>query len=206
MRFDDLAPVGPRSDLSADHLFLVQIETSVAVIGQRGGMIQRAGMQPEPAGLVAPGLVHRPLEEPFAQTLPDEFGHQTELGQFDLAGDPPVQFGKARRRAVDVQNVNLVPRVIQDRSEFGIRERSEEHTSELQSRQYIVCRLLLEKKHYLVVVAAAFTIVAAVPVAQALTLASSAAFSRPVSDSCGARIANANVAISNPEKAITPAS
>src|SRR3712207_8694944 len=31
------------------------------------------------------------------------------------------------------------------------RERSEEHTSELQSRQYLVCRLLLEKKknHYL---------------------------------------------------------
>src|SRR3712207_7279842 len=27
--------------------------------------------------------------------------------------------------------------------------RSEEHTSELQSRQYIVCRLLLEKKHSL---------------------------------------------------------
>src|SRR3712207_8082806 len=26
-------------------------------------------------------------------------------------------------------------------------ERSEEHTSELQSRQYIVCRLLLEKKN-----------------------------------------------------------
>src|SRR3712207_7585575 len=30
-----------------------------------------------------------------------------------------------------------------DRSTF---ERSEEHTSELQSRQYLVCRLLLEKK------------------------------------------------------------
>src|SRR3712207_7077868 len=27
-------------------------------------------------------------------------------------------------------------------------ERSEEHTSELQSRQYLVCRLLLEKKNY----------------------------------------------------------
>src|SRR3712207_8011532 len=27
-----------------------------------------------------------------------------------------------------------------------IRSRSEEHTSELQSRQYLVCRLLLEKK------------------------------------------------------------
>src|SRR3712207_7479424 len=28
----------------------------------------------------------------------------------------------------------------------GFAERSEEHTSELQSRQYLVCRLLLEKK------------------------------------------------------------
>src|SRR5258707_3384791 len=28
----------------------------------------------------------------------------------------------------------------------GARRRSEEHTSELQSRQYLVCRLLLEKK------------------------------------------------------------
>src|SRR3712207_7771471 len=28
----------------------------------------------------------------------------------------------------------------------GISPRSEEHTSELQSRQYLVCRLLLEKK------------------------------------------------------------
>src|SRR5258707_5326940 len=30
----------------------------------------------------------------------------------------------------------------------GDNERSEEHTSELQSRQYLVCRLLLEKKKY----------------------------------------------------------
>src|SRR3712207_8059985 len=30
--------------------------------------------------------------------------------------------------------------------EHGGRMRSEEHTSELQSRQYLVCRLLLEKK------------------------------------------------------------
>src|SRR3712207_7095326 len=29
---------------------------------------------------------------------------------------------------------------------FGVPHRSEEHTSELQSRQYLVCRLLLEKK------------------------------------------------------------
>src|SRR3712207_7688468 len=30
--------------------------------------------------------------------------------------------------------------------EEALRERSEEHTSELQSRQYLVCRLLLETK------------------------------------------------------------
>src|SRR3712207_8153636 len=35
--------------------------------------------------------------------------------------------------------------------EGGVGEmRSEEHTSELQSRQYLVCRLLLEKKHLVV--------------------------------------------------------
>src|SRR5215217_3724508 len=32
------------------------------------------------------------------------------------------------------------------RCRLRIRPRSEEHTSELQSRQYLVCRLLLEKK------------------------------------------------------------
>src|SRR3712207_9023382 len=32
-----------------------------------------------------------------------------------------------------------------------LKQRSEEHTSELQSRQYLVCRLLLEKKKYLIV-------------------------------------------------------
>src|SRR3712207_8517022 len=32
------------------------------------------------------------------------------------------------------------------RARFGDSGRSEEHTSELQSRQYLVCRLLLEKK------------------------------------------------------------
>src|SRR3712207_6900686 len=32
------------------------------------------------------------------------------------------------------------------RQRLGLFDRSEEHTSELQSRQYLVCRLLLEKK------------------------------------------------------------
>src|SRR3712207_8539520 len=38
-------------------------------------------------------------------------------------------------------------RPVDPRGHLGER-RSEEHTSELQSRQYLVCRLLLEKKKY----------------------------------------------------------
>src|SRR3712207_8882535 len=37
--------------------------------------------------------------------------------------------------------------------------RSEEHTSELQSRQYLVCRLLLAKKNYVITVAHRLTFI-----------------------------------------------
>src|SRR3712207_7739601 len=40
----------------------------------------------------------------------------------------------------------------EQRLEVGLVERSEEHTSELQSRQYFVCRLLLEKKNSLILI------------------------------------------------------
>src|SRR3712207_7008843 len=39
-----------------------------------------------------------------------------------------------------------VPRAGHGRAKLLFPRRSEEHTSELQSRQYLVCRLLLEKK------------------------------------------------------------
>src|SRR3712207_7722322 len=39
-----------------------------------------------------------------------------------------------------------IPVVEPAKSNLAVEERSEEHTSELQSRQYLVCRLLLEKK------------------------------------------------------------
>src|SRR3712207_7742437 len=52
-----------------------------------------------------------------------------------VVGEPHVYLGGGGRRAVRVEQV-----VEQEA------RRSEEHTSELQSRQYLVCRLLLEKK------------------------------------------------------------
>src|SRR3712207_8101036 len=49
--------------------------------------------------------------------------------------------GLAEIPVLDIDHVNVGPYV---RNTLAVR--SEEHTSELQSRQYLVCRLLLEKK------------------------------------------------------------
>src|SRR3712207_8703527 len=59
----------------------------------------------------------------------------TTLFRSPAAADRPPVLGRAHRG---------------DRAEARLRlgvHRSEEHTSELQSRQYLVCRLLLEKKN-----------------------------------------------------------
>src|SRR3712207_9144228 len=58
------------------------------------------------------------------------------------------QRGQCRCRSRRAEKVHLdgTPQV----SASASRSRSEEHTSELQSRQYLVCRLLLDKKYGLV--------------------------------------------------------
>src|SRR5258707_10899787 len=55
------------------------------------------------------------------------------LANFDRRRHRPYR-GARRRAAVPSSHIGW------------LRKRSEEHTSELQSRQYLVCRLLLEKK------------------------------------------------------------
>src|SRR3712207_8318107 len=52
---------------------------------------------------------------------------------------------QARQRRIDRSARNVTESGLGQ----SIGERSEEHTSELQSRQYLVCRLLLEKKKYI---------------------------------------------------------
>src|SRR3712207_8890638 len=54
--------------------------------------------------------------------------------------DAVIRHRRGHRR-VHVLEPGLELRVV-----LGQADRSEEHTSELQSRQYLVCRLLLEKK------------------------------------------------------------
>src|SRR3712207_8517610 len=62
--------------------------------------------------------------------------------------DPDLLFRLARQGRPPRLNNGTVPLRYEgiDAMERGARQRSEEHTSELQSRQYLVCRLLLEKK------------------------------------------------------------
>src|SRR3712207_8101956 len=45
-----------------------------------------------------------------------------------------------------LDDVEWFPAARTELRRIGLDRRSEEHTSELQSRQYLVCRLLLEKK------------------------------------------------------------
>src|SRR3712207_8665848 len=59
----------------------------------------------------------------------------------DALGIPPEEWGRVAMVG------NNLARDIRGANQLGlVSVRSEEHTSELQSRQYLVCRLLLEKK------------------------------------------------------------
>src|SRR3712207_7782759 len=67
-------------------------------------------------------------------------GRDVELTTFDAALD---RLGRDRVPAVELLGE---PGIGKTRLLTELGRRSEEHTSELQSRQYLVCRLLLEKK------------------------------------------------------------
>src|SRR3712207_8308157 len=71
-----------------------------------------------------------------------------EPDQTRLLDDDPLDLLLALFRVLPQREGDVVEQV--HRAEQGAvleEDRSEEHTSELQSRQYLVCRLLLEKKN-----------------------------------------------------------
>src|SRR3712207_7090845 len=74
---------------------------------------------------------------------------QAEGGRHDRSDEAPGGDGRRRRGrrrgGAPAPNGGRGDRSALGR-EPGAEPRSEEHTSELQSRQYLVCRLLLEKK------------------------------------------------------------
>src|SRR5258707_11900137 len=62
---------------------------------------------------------------------------------------PYTTLFRSRSRALFTQDASTLPSMIPPLSPAKYSHpRSEEHTSELQSRQYLVCRLLLEKKKH----------------------------------------------------------
>src|SRR3712207_7770598 len=60
--------------------------------------------------------------------------------------DEPLRDETPVQPTVEPNNFDLQPNSVQPERSPVTPQRSEEHTSELQSRQYLVCRLLLEKK------------------------------------------------------------
>src|SRR3712207_7088326 len=67
----------------------------------------------------------------------------TDNGQWQVVGPHAVYY---RSTWNDVGIAHITDIHVARRIDY-FRGRSEEHTSELQSRQYLVCRLLLEKKN-----------------------------------------------------------
>src|SRR3712207_8897662 len=79
------------------------------------------------------------------------FRSELELGLSAIAAPVSDESGVVAALSVSGPTLRLSPRRLAELRPVVIKQaralsRSEEHTSELQSRQYLVCRLLLEKK------------------------------------------------------------
>src|SRR3712207_7770510 len=89
-------------------------------------------------------MIRRP---PRSTLFPD-----TTLFRSRVVGTPSVRERRLARELRTLRTVggwhgkDVAARLGWSASKVSRIERSEEHTSELQSRQYLVCRLLLEKK------------------------------------------------------------
>src|SRR3712207_8056857 len=77
------------------------------------------------------------IELPRAALMADRIAQHAQFFSFGTNDLTQTTFGLSRD-----DSSRFLPNYI----ERKIVRRSEEHTSELQSRQYLVCRLLLEKK------------------------------------------------------------
>src|SRR3712207_7696944 len=92
-------------------------------------------------------MIRRPPRStlfPYTTLFRSEPGHALpEVAPFDVC-----QLVRGDRRELAVGEAPVEDRVPEDDAARrpDSRDRSEEHTSELQSRQYLVCRLLLEKQ------------------------------------------------------------
>src|SRR3989449_2396059 len=120
----------------------VQIRT----FGEPGIVLELADL-PEPpaptAGQVLIGVEHAPINMNDLYLIQGVYPVRPSLPS--VVGNEGVGRVLAIGRGVD--HLKVGDRVLVPLYSFSWRERSEEHTSELQSRLHLVCRLLLEQKH-----------------------------------------------------------
>src|SRR2546429_3339301 len=92
-------------------------------------------------------MIRRP---PRSTLFPYTTLFRSVIGETRIPGD------LAGKHVVIVDDVLYTGRTVRaaldELADFGRPERSEEHTSELQSRLHLVCRLLLEKKNQKIMV------------------------------------------------------
>src|SRR3712207_7069152 len=89
-------------------------------------------------------MIRRP---PRSTLFPYTTLFRSDQGRRPGEGDPRRGAGAGRGEPAPLAEPHAGARAVRDGQAVGRQDRSEEHTSELQSRQYLVCRLLLEKKN-----------------------------------------------------------
>src|SRR5947209_17604787 len=117
--------------------------------GIAGNMLRRYGLTPQAIRQQVTKVVGRGAEEGRVETpmnTPYLDKYARDLTKLAREGKLDPVIGRAREIETTIEVLarrkKNNPVLI---GEPGVRDRSEEHTSELQSRQYLVCRLLLEK-------------------------------------------------------------
>src|SRR3712207_5087373 len=116
--------------ITADHMSRMKDKAIVGNIGHFDDEIDMAGLKK------IPGIKRTNIKPQYDMwTFPD--GHSVMV----LAEGRLLNLGCATGHPSFVMSASFTNQTIAQ-----IELRSEEHTSELQSRQYLVCRLLLEKK------------------------------------------------------------
>src|SRR3712207_7550560 len=95
-------------------------------------------------------MIRRPPRStlfPYTTLFRSQLGR--EIFQRDLLRRWPGKTYERETRQAQHHSSIVASEIGQQETHLGVDDhRSEEHTSELQSRQYLVCRLLLEKKKH----------------------------------------------------------
>src|SRR2546425_3196664 len=129
------------------------VSTSCSARSSRGGMVaepaarRRRTERPAPAAPALSGVKGEPGPD-VARGLDALLHHRLRLGMVSaLAAVESLAFNDLKRLLQTSDgNLSVHARKLEDAGYVTYTKRSEEHTSELQSLAYLVCRLLLEKK------------------------------------------------------------